>query len=158
MIEANKNYLYHIAIAIVNNEEDAGDAIGETIVKAYMNLKKLRKPEYFKTWITRILINECRKVLKQKQKIVSIESYQGKGRIEDNVIEKEEHMDLQNAIQKLTEKQRNVVMLFYYNDLSVEEIAQILKVPIGTVKSRLNTARNYLYEILSKEGRGKNAR
>ena len=150
--------MYHIAIAIVNNEEDAGDAISETIVKAYMNLKKLKKPEYFKTWITRILINECRKILKQKQKVVPIEVYQEKRKMEDNRMEKEEQMDLQNAIQKLTEKQRSVVMLFYYNDFSVEEIAQILKIPIGTVKSRLNKARNYLYEILSKEGRGKNAR
>lgn len=149
-------YLYHIAIAIVNNDEDAGDAISETIMKAYANLTKLKHPDYFKTWITRILINECRKIIKQRKKVVSLEDYPGKGRQEEQ--NKEEIMDVQVAIQKLPKKQKDVIFLYYYHDLSIEEIALILEIPKGTVKSRLSTARNYLYEILSKEGRGKNAR
>lgn len=149
-------YLYHIAIAIVNNDEDAGDAISETIMKAYANLTKLKHPDYFKTWITRILINECRKIIKQRKKVVSLEDYSGKGRQEEQ--NKEEIMDVQVAIQKLPKKQKDVIFLYYYHDLSIEEIALILEIPKGTVKSRLSTARNYLYEILSKEGRGKNAR
>lgn len=149
-------YLYHIAIAIVNNDEDAGDAISETIIKAYANLKKLKNPDYFKTWITRILINECRKILKQRRKVISLEDYPEKRR--DEVQNKEEIMDLQIAIQKLPKRQKDVILLYYYDDLSIEEIALILEIPKGTVKSRLSTARNFLYEILSKEGRGKNAR
>lgn len=150
--------MYHIAIAIVNNDEDAGDAISETIVKAYTNLKKLKNPDYFKTWITRILINECRKILKQRRKVISIEDYPEKRREQEQQQSKEEIMDLQIAIQKLPKRQKDVILLYYYNDLSIEEIALILEIPKGTVKSRLSTARNYLYEILSKEGRGKNAR
>jgi RNA polymerase sigma-70 factor (ECF subfamily) len=152
--------LYHIAIAIVNNDEDAGDAISETIIKAYANLKKLKNPDYFKTWITRILINECRKILKQRRKIISLEDYPEKQREERQNKEeiKEEIMDLQIAIEQLPKRQKDVILLYYYDDLSIEEIALILEIPKGTVKSRLSTARNFLYEILSKEGRGKNAR
>ena len=61
LIEENKKYLFNIAISILGNEEDAGDAIGETIIKAYESIKSLREPKFFKTWITRILINESKK-------------------------------------------------------------------------------------------------
>ena len=70
LIEQNKKYLFNIAISILGNEEDAGDAIGETIIKAYENIKNLREPKFFKTWITRILINESKKILISRGKVV----------------------------------------------------------------------------------------
>ncbi len=156
LIESHKQYLYHIAIAILNNDDDAGDAISETIVKAFHNLSKLKHPEYFKTWITRILINESKKILKQKKKVLSIEEYKEAIQSEESSLSKEESMDLKQAIQSLDNKHKHVVLLYYYNDLSIQDIAQILAIPQGTVKTRLNRARKQLYFVLSQERRYKN--
>lgn len=147
LIEQNKKYLFNIAISILGNEEDAGDAIGETIIKAYENIKNLREPKFFKTWITRILINESKKILISRGKVVSIEEYEEETAGID--VNKEEKMDLKNALSKLSSEHYNVIMLFYYNDLKINEIAEILNVPEGTVKSRLSNAKNKLYQELT---------
>lgn len=147
LIEKNKKYLFNIAISILSNEEDAGDAIGETVIKAYKNIKKLKEPKFFKTWITRILINEGKKILISRGKVISIEEYHQEPIT--NSINKEENIDLQNALKKLSPEYYNVIMLFYYNDLKINEIAEILNIPEGTVKSRLSNAKNKLYQELT---------
>lgn len=147
LIEENKKYLFNIAISILENEEDAGDAIGETIIKAYENIKKLREPKFFKTWITRILINESKKMLISRGRVVSIEDYKPEQMVNES--NKEENIDLKKALMKLTKEHYNVVMLFYYNDLKIKEIAEILNIPEGTVKSRLNNAKSRLYQELA---------
>lgn len=146
LIEENKKYLFNIAISILGNEEDAGDAIGETIIKAYESIKKLREPKFFKTWITRILINESKKILISRCKVLSIEDYKEE---QENSYSDKENIDLKNALKKLSKGHYNVIMLFYYNDLKINEIAEILNVPEGTVKSRLSNAKNKLYQELT---------
>lgn len=152
LIELNKKYLFNIAISILKNEEDVGDAISETIIKAYENIRNLREPKFFKTWITRILINESKKLLNSQAKVVSIEDWQEQNQIKQERENKEEILDLRDALSMLPKEQYSVIMLFYYNDLKVEEVAEILSIPSGTVKSRLSVARQRLYEIL---GQGK---
>ncbi len=149
LIEKYKKYLFNIAISILKNEEDSGDAISETIIKGYENVSNLREPQFFKTWITRILINESNKILNARGKIISMEEWQYQVQDEKEYISREEIVDLRKALNNLSKEQYSVVMLFYYNDLKIEEIAEILKVPSGTVKSRLNTARERLYEQLT---------
>lgn len=156
LIEEHKVYLYNIAYAILNNSDDAGDAICETIFKSFNSLNSLKNPEYFKTWITRILVNECRKILKQKKKVVSLEDYMNSPQIAYTDCQLNTKLDLQKALSALDKKQYDVIVLFYYNDLSIEEISDILDIPTGTVKSRLHTAKKNLYEILNKEGGYKN--
>jgi len=106
LIEQNKKYLFNIAISILGNEEDAGDAIGETIIKAYESIKNLREPNFFKTWITRILINESKKLLISRGKVVSIENYK-----EEQVksYSDKENIDLRNALNKAS------ILLRYMN-------------------------------------------
>lgn len=138
--------LYRVAYGILRNEEDASDAISNATLKAYEKLKTLKNPEFFKTWITRIVINECNSILNQKKKIIYMESYienQKNTYIKDNEIS----IDVQEAIKKLNEDLNQIVVLYYFNDLGVEEIANILEIPKGTVKSRLSRAR----QILAKE-------
>ena len=146
LIEENKKYLFNIAISILSNEEDAGDAIGETIIKAYENIKDLREPKFFKTWITRILINQSKKILISRGKVVSIEEYKEE---QANSYLDKENIDLKNALKKLSKEHYDVIMLFYYNDLKINEIAEILNIPEGTVKSRLSNAKNRLYQELT---------
>jgi len=153
LIQNIEVYLYNIAISIVNNDEEAADAIGNTILKGYNKINTLKNPTYFKTWITRVLINECKDILRKNKKIVSIDQYYETNEQEENeTITKEEKMDIMEAINKLNKKIRDVIILFYYNDLKIEEISQILNIPSGTVKSRLNTGKNMLYSILNNGG------
>lgn len=146
LIEQNKKYLFNIAISILGNEEDTGDAIGETIIKAYENIKKLRETKFFRTWLTRILINESKKILISRKKIVSIEDYKQE---KNNSYLDKENIDLKNALTKLSTEHYNIIMLFYYNDLKISQIAEILNMPEGTVKSRLSNAKNKLYQELT---------
>lgn len=151
IIEEYKVYLYNIAISILNNEEDAGDALSETIIKTYKYIRKLKKNEYVKTWITRILINECKKILKKsrKEKIESYEEYKDKNiEIENSRENLEETITIKEAIKSLKKEFRDVVILFYYNEMKLADIAKILKIPEGTVKSRLSSAKEKLYKIL----------
>lgn len=153
LIEENKKYLFNIAIAILKNEDDAGDAISETIIKAYKNLRKLKEAKFFKTWITRILINESNKILKSRSRTYSLEEWQDlSNEVKSDNISREEILDLRKALTKLSKEHYTVIMLFYYNELKIDDIAQILKVPVGTIKSRLNMARKNLYDQLVPEG------
>ena len=147
LIEQNKKYFFNIAISILSSEDDAGDAIGEMIIKGYENITKLREPQFFKTWMTRILINESKKILISRGKVISIEEYQEQ--VTNGELNQEENIDLRRAMKKLSKEQHDVIMLFYYNNLKIDEIAEILNIPAGTVKSRLNSAKNKLYEELN---------
>lgn len=152
-------YLYNIAKPILKNDEDISDALGSTILKAYSKLKTLKKETYFKTWITRILINECNDMLRKKKKLVYIEDYsQQEEKIEKETISKEEKLDLIEAINGLDEKTKEVIILFYYNELKIEEIADLLNIPVGTVKSRMNTGKTKLYSLLEEGGKSNYAR
>ena len=148
LIETYKKYLYNVAIAILGNDDDSGDAIGETIIKAYENIATLREPKFFKTWITRILINESKKILISRRKVIQMESYVEE-EISTDTYDKEENMDLKKALNSLSKGHREVIMLFYYNDLKINEIAEILNIPEGTVKSRLSVAKEKLYNELN---------
>lgn len=143
LIEEEKLSLYRVAKGILKEDEKCFDVISNTIVKAYINIKKLRKTEYFKTWLIKILINECRDMLKEDKKIVYT----------DKAIEKEyrdlyEDFDLMNGINSLEEEFREVIILYYFEDLKGEEIAKILNIKESTVRTRLYRAKNKLYEIL----------
>lgn len=139
--------LYKVAYCILRNEEDASDAISNTTLKAYEKIKTLKYVEFFKTWITKILINECNSLLKQRKKIVYIDNYTE--RAEDTYINinSEMSIDIRNAMEILDDELQQLVILYYFDDLCIEEIAEIQKVPIGTIKSRLARAR----KILAKE-------
>ena len=69
LMDINKTYMYKVAKSILNNNEDIADAIQETILSCYKNIEKLKEIKYFKTWMTRILINKCNALLKKNKKI-----------------------------------------------------------------------------------------
>ena len=140
--------LFHVSLSILHNEQDCADAVQEAILKAYENRHKLKEIKYFKTWIVRIVINECYSILRKKKRFqVYDDTVQKDNTYLSNYI-KEEYIDLYQAINRLGEKEKICVILYYLEDYSVAETADVLKIPIGTVKSRLNHARKELKGLL----------
>ncbi|MGN4445163.1 RNA polymerase sigma factor [Bacillus cereus group sp. MYBK79-1] len=146
LIHTEKVKMYRIAKAMLRDETNIEDAIQATILKAYENIKKLKKEEFFQTWLIRILINECNNIIRSYKKImVTEESYNM------SAYDQYEDIDLCNAIQSLHEELRAVTVLYYYEDMNQESIAKLLEVPKGTVKSRLSRAREQLQKRLKME-------
>lgn len=136
--------MYRLALGILKNELDAEDAISETIVKAYEHLTSLRKEDKFKSWIMTILVNVAKNMLSRNGRIQLVDDITVFGEaVEEN------QNDIWGCVMELGEEHRQIIILFYYDGFSTKEIARILKVPEGTVKSRLSRARQNLKEILS---------
>ena len=137
--------LYRVSMSMLKNEHDANDAVHEAILKAFSNRNKLKHEEFFSTWLTRILINECKKQLKQRRRRTDVgdDLYDTASRDDPYL-----SLEVSEAINSLPEKVRITVILYYIEDYSVKEIKSILKIPEGTVKSRLNTGRRLLKDML----------
>ena len=132
--------LYRISKSILIHEQDCEDAVQEAILKAYNKLGTLKKEQYFKTWLVRILINECYSLKRKEYSQVPYEEYFESAKAND----KENYNELYLAIQNLPERIRITIVLYYVEGYSVKEIKQILQIPTGTVKSRLAKGRNLL--------------
>jgi RNA polymerase sigma-70 factor, ECF subfamily len=145
LIDTEKEKLYRMAYLYVKNESDALDIVQDTIYKAFVSINNIKDVSYFSTWITRILINTSLDFIKKKKKIVTIDQEFLERIGEDtqtSIIE--ERLDLLQAINNLDEKYKTVVILRYYQDFSIKQIAGILDYPEGTVKTTLHRAINKL--------------
>lgn len=146
IIMNNIDYLYRIAYTTLRNENNIEDAIQNTILKSFEKIHTLRKEEFFKTWITKILINECKNLMRKEKKIVYLEDIE---REEDLYTqEKEVKMDIKEVLKHLNDDYREVVNYYYIQEKKVSEISKILKVPEGTIKSRLSRARKMMADML----------
>lgn len=139
LLSQRKSQLYKTAYAYVKNKEEAMDIVSETVYKAYISIKKLKEPSLFNTWLTRILINTSLDYLKKNSRVVSLEHNVcadiGKIPLEDDGL-----IDLKVAVDKLHEKYKTIVILKYFQDMTLVEIAKILQCPLGTVKTMLHNA------------------
>lgn len=136
-IEENQDKLYRIAFSYVKNEDLALDIVQESIEKALRNIKTLKHEEYVKTWFYRILINESLGCIRRNKNTTLCQVEDLKDDIEWNDNITIEGIDLYNNIGKLKEKLRTVIILRFFEDLKIEEIARITKTSPNTVKSRL---------------------
>ena len=139
--------LYHISKSILKNDSDCGDAVQETLLKAYEKLPMLKEEKFFRTWITRILINECTGILRKRKNVIPYEDYMDNSRVS----EENRYHHLYMAIMELPEDLRILVTLYYIEGFSQKEISGILEIPEGTIKSRLSRAREFLKIQLSDE-------
>ncbi len=140
-------YLYKTAFLYVKNEADSLDAVQECVMRGLLAIGKLKEPHYFKTWITRILLN-CIWQGKKQTQTVALEEYREKG-VENYLIE--EKVDLYDAIDSLKEQYKTVVILFYFQELKIKEIARIMEIPEGSVKAYLYRAKKQLRRWLEGE-------
>ncbi|MED4651536.1 sigma-70 family RNA polymerase sigma factor [Bacillus pseudomycoides] len=151
LISLYQDQLYRTAYLYVQNKEDALDIVQETVYKAYLSIEQLKKPNYFLTWLTRILIHNAYQLLSEKKKVKKIEDGREAdtyGVMPNKLHQIEQNIDLQEAIQKLDENYQTVIILYYYHDLSINKIAWQMNIPEGTVKTYLHRARKALKNLL----------
>lgn len=136
--------MYRIAISMLQNEEDAADAIQETVLRCWQKIGQLKNDEYFQTWLIRILINQCKDILRKRKKVVCIEE-----------IPEIAHEDIyfsdewKEVLCRLNEKNRIVMELYYVDGFSTKEIAEMLHISDMSVRSRMTRGRKQLEQILS---------
>lgn len=132
--------LYRTARSIVNKDEDCADALQETMLKAFKSIHTLREPAFFKTWIFRILINECNKMAKNNSRVLPY------GELPDvpSPSKDYEKIELWDTVQQLEENLRIVIILHYLHDMPISQISDILDISTVAVKTRLHRARKKL--------------
>lgn len=151
LIRVNKIAIYRVAKSILNNEEDIEDAVSEAILKAYKNIQALKHEAFFKTWLIRIVINESNNLYKKRTKEIVVDKEHFRNiKINDNY----KDLSLYDAINSLEEDLRITTILFYFEDMKYKDIAKVLNVKEGTIKSRLSRAKEKLYNILKEELHG----
>lgn len=145
IINRNKFIMYKVARGILYNPQDIEDAIGDAILKAFLNIGTLKNNSNFKPWLLKILVNECYSLLRKRKREVFAEDIPNDfGSFEDNY----SNFELMHAIDQLEEEHRVVTLLFYYEDMSLKDISKVLELPEGTVKSRLSRAKKKLEGLL----------
>ncbi|MGG0720469.1 sigma-70 family RNA polymerase sigma factor [Robertmurraya massiliosenegalensis] len=134
--------LYRTAFLYMGNREDALDVVQETSYKAFIAIKTLKKNKYFSTWLTKILINSAYDFLKKRKRDLPCEN------MEQFISTKEvyniEQIDLFRAIENLKETYRDAIILFYFQDLQIKDIATIMDIPENTVKTYLHRGKEQL--------------
>ncbi len=142
--------MYSLALSIVRNDSDAGEIISESIYRAYKNLDTLKNENSFKPWILRIVHNTAVEMIRKNSKIISMGETPD---IPDDSSENDitTRLTVFEAVNCLKQPYRTVVVLFYYENLSVSKIAQITNTNMGAVKKQLSRARNMLREILKED-------
>ncbi|MBQ5315511.1 MAG: RNA polymerase sigma factor, partial [Oscillospiraceae bacterium] len=146
---------YFVALKMTKNEDDAMDILQDSFVKAFKKIDTLENPEQFQSWLNQIVANKCRDYLKKKKEIFFSETEDEDGNSIEDTFE-EENISLipdksldtaetkrlvMNIIEGLSEDQKLCVLMYYYENMSVGDIAEALECSTGTVKSRLNYAR-----------------
>jgi RNA polymerase sigma factor (sigma-70 family) len=137
LMAESRDRLLRIALAYLRSEEAALEAIQETTCRAYMKLGKLKEPAYFQTWQVRILMNVCIDEQKRRRRQRPAVSLSERHAVESGI---DDRLRMEDAIAELEPKLRQVVILKYYEDMTLTEIAKLLEKPEGTVKTWLNKA------------------
>ncbi len=150
-VKNNQEKLYRVAFSYSRNEEEALDLIQEAITKALKNIDKLKEKEYIKTWFYRILINECLQYIKKNKRIITCELQEIESKVEWNDNISVEGIDVYKCVQSLNEKLKTVIILRFFEDMKIDEIAKITKTNENTVKSRLYKGLKELKKLIEKE-------
>ena len=149
-IRASQGSMYALAYSILRNQHDAEDAIGETIVRAFSSLSQLRDEKTFKPWLLKILHNACLEIRRKQPATVDIDE-QFDLKDDFSYQEVNTKLVLWQAVSKLRQPYRTDVILFYYENLSVQEIAGITNTSVVAVKTQLSRARKMLKDTLNME-------
>lgn len=135
-VMSNKESHYRLAFSYVKNVDDALDVVQEAICKAISTLDTLKNPDYLKTWFYRILINTSVDVLRKRKKLIVMDEEALSG-LDSEVYDQYAEIDLQNAMEKLPVPYKSIVVLRFFEDLKIEDIAAVLDENINTIKTRL---------------------
>ncbi len=155
LIDSVESDLYRVAQAKLSNIDDINDAIQETITKAYSKLHTLKKSKYFRTWIIKILINECNVIYRKKYKQAKIFNKLSISKITDEVTNPfnivEDKIDFDILLKHLNEKEQLILALYFNSKFIPDEISDILGINVNTVKSIIYRAKEKLKKFVEKE-------
>ena len=151
------DYLLRTAILLIKDEQAAEEAVQDTFINGYEKINQLTDPVKLKSWLTSILINRCRSQMRKWswKRIIPrfdlLERYEADESTldpEDHLLQRLESQRLSKAIHQLDYKYRETIILFYFNDMKINEMALYLKANESTIKSRLVRGRSKLKDIL----------
>ncbi|QRG69638.1 sigma-70 family RNA polymerase sigma factor [Brevibacillus choshinensis] len=153
LIYLHKDKLYKVAYAFLRNEADSLEAIQEATCRAYLKLSQLRQPEYISTWLTRIVIHVCMDEQKRKKRWILDSSHLDHRERKEPLMSDQAatRLHLEDALARLAPLHRHVIILKYFEDLTIREIAAVLGHPEGTIKTWLHKALGALRNDLGKE-------
>lgn len=137
--------LYKTAILYMGSHSQAVDVLDEAIYKALCGLRKLRSPEYFDTWMTRILINECHNELRRRKRHYPLDE------LSETAAEEFDALPLKEAIRRLPQDMKDVIILRYFSGFTLAETAKLLGIPQGTAATRQRKALKLLRLELEEE-------
>ena len=145
LMEINKENMYKIARSYLKCDADVADAMQETTLKCFEKIKTLDNPKFFKTWLTKILINNCNDIIRKGKTVELFADYK-----EIELADKPEDLrEFHELIQSLDEKYRTILVLHYVEGFKINEIAEILDVNVNTINSRLQRSRAMLKNELT---------
>jgi len=147
LVEECKMTLRRVALGYLKNEEDVADAIQDTILDAYEHIGSLKKDEYFKTWLVRILINRCTKRYRMNRHKAYLDDYSEEAQYDVGNAD----VEFREMLSVLPEDSRVIFQLYYGEQFTVREIAQILDMNENTVKSRLHRGKEQLRVALERQ-------
>ncbi|MCM3711126.1 sigma-70 family RNA polymerase sigma factor [Sporosarcina luteola] len=149
------NELVRLAFSYVKETEIAKDLVQNAFIKCYKNLDSFRNDAHIKTWLYRITINECKDYLKSwNYKMVQVKSFINETArsispsVEKTVLDKHKSEEMRQTIFAIPIVYREVVYLYYYESLKIEEIGKVLDIPVNTVKTRLRRAKKRLQPMI----------
>ena len=147
-VSARRNQLYRTAYLYLGREADALEAVDEAVYQALRHLRQLREEQYFETWLTRILLNECHRELRRRKRLAGEEALP-----ESAGPDAYDGLPLREAVSRLPEELRQVVILRFFADRTLAETAECLGLPVGTVSTRQRKALQLLRLELGEEER-----
>lgn len=143
LINEHKTNMYRLALGILHKEADAQDIVSESVIRAYENIGSLKNIAKFKPWIMQIVVNEARGIYRKSKRLECVEDM--------DVLQlshQDEHHELWDVVIRLEYIYREVIILYFYEQMQIKEISKILHIAEGTVKSRLFRAKKLLKEML----------
>ena len=133
LVHSLKNEGYKLAYTILKNEQDSIDAYLQSV-------ENLKEPQYFKTWFLRIVINEAKNIINKNNKLIYLEDVESSRPTKSKSENQETKLDLERSLEKIEPQVREMIRLKFYMGYKLDEIANILDVPVGTVKGKMYTA------------------
>lgn len=156
LIEDYGHDVYKIAYLYVKDQQLAEDVFQEVFYKVMKNYHKFEHLSSEKTWLIRITINTCKDLLRTSwlRRVTTFGTLEDQNQYEQpyDIVKSESNSELYELIMKLPPKYKEVILLFYYEDFSYDEVAQILNIPKGTVQSRLARGREKLKKLMEERG------
>lgn len=147
LMEENRQSMYKVAVCYVNNPEDAADIMQDTMLTAFEKIQDLKEPGYFRTWLTRILINKCKDFLDKRSWEVAFDEISEKACSDTSL----DHLMYEELIQAVDEQYRDILVLHYVKGFKAKEIAEVLGMKDATVRTRLRRGRENLMQVYERQ-------